>query len=193
MIIIDNKLISDEIIEEQFVCDLSKCRGACCEDGDAGAPLLNDELDQIVENFAIIQEYLSEEGLAAIKRIGKYQYDRDFGWVTPTVNSGICAYGIRDASGIILCGIEQAFYDGKIKWKKPMSCHLYPIRIKKSKSDPDIEYLNYEPREDLCSAACTLGEKLKVPVYQFLKDALTRKYGEEFYETLKAVAERESD
>jgi len=193
MIAIDNKLISDEIIEEQFVCDLSKCKGACCEDGDAGAPLLKEELDHLVENFNIIKDYLSEEGLAAIVKKGKYEYDREFGWVTPTVNSGICAYGFRDKAGVIMCGIEQAYIDGKISWKKPISCHLFPIRITKSKMDPDVEYLNYEPRQDLCKAACSLGKKLKVPVYIFLKDAIIRKYGEEFYETLKATAEREKD
>jgi hypothetical protein len=96
-------------------------------------------------------------------------------------------YGITDKKGIVKCGIEQAYNDGKVNWKKPISCHLYPIRIKQSR-DKKTEYVNYEPREDLCSAACTLGEKLKVPVYVFLKDALTRKYGPEFYETLEATA-----
>jgi len=191
MIAIDNVLISDEIIEEQFVCDLSKCKGACCEDGDAGAPLEKQELDQLVEYYEIIKPYLTAEGIKAIERIGKYEYDREFGWVTPTINGGICAYGIRDKTGVILCGIEQAYNDGKIGWKKPISCHLFPIRISKSKFDPDMEYINYEPREDLCSAACSLGKKLKVPVYIFLKDSIIRKYGEEFYETLKATAERE--
>jgi hypothetical protein len=192
MIAIDNILISDEIIEEQFVCDLSKCKGACCEDGDAGAPLEKQELDHLVEYYEIIKPYLTEEGINAIERVGKYEYDREFGWVTPTVNGGICAYGIRDKKGVIMCGIEQAFNDGKIGWKKPLSCHLFPIRISRSKLDPDMEYVNYEPREDLCSAACSLGKKLKVPVYLFLKDAIIRKYGEEFYETLKATAEREN-
>ena len=188
MIAIDNKLISDEIIEEQFVCDLSKCKGACCEDGDAGAPLLKEELDHLVENFDIIKKYLSEEGLAAIEKKGKYEYDREFGWVTPTVNSSICAYGFRDKAGVIMCGIEQAYLDGKISWKKPISCHLFPIRITKSKLDPDVEYLNYEPRQDLCKAACSLGKKLKMPVYVFLKDSIIRKYGEEFYQALEATA-----
>jgi hypothetical protein len=99
----------------------------------------------------------------------------------------MCAYGLRDERGILKCSIEQAYNDGKLEWKKPISCHLFPIRTKKS-SDGESEYLNYEPREDLCSAACKLGKKLKVPTYVFLKDALIRKYGEEFYETLEATA-----
>ncbi len=189
MIAIDNKLISDEIIEEQFVCDLSKCKGGCCEDGDAGAPLEKEELDHLVKYYDSIKDYLTEEGIRAIERYGKYEYDREFGWVTPTVNGGICAYGRRDAKGVILCGIEQAYNDGKTGWKKPLSCHLYPIRTAASKLDPDIEYVNYEPRQDLCACGCRLGTKLKVPVYVFLKEAIIRKYGEEFYETLQATAE----
>ena len=190
MIIIDNKLISDEIVEEKFVCDLSKCKGGCCEEGDAGAPLEKEELDQILENFEVFKKYMSQEGIKEVEKNGKYRYDRDFGWVTPTIGSGICAYGIKDKNGIILCAIEQAFNDKKIKWKKPISCHLYPIKTSKSKLDEDIEYLNYIPREGLCSPACTLGKKLKVPVYVFLKEALVRKYGEEFYAALEASAER---
>ena len=189
MIAIDNKLISDEIIEEQFVCDLNKCKGGCCEDGDAGAPMEKWELEKLKEYYEVIKPYMTAEGIKEVERQGKYLYDKEFGWVTPTINGAICAYGYRDKWGIIKCGIEQAFNDGKLDWKKPLSCHLFPIRIQKSKRDPDIEYVNYEPREDLCQAACSLGKKLKVPVYIFLKDSLIRKYGQEFYDTLAATAE----
>jgi len=115
-----------------------------------------------------------------------FYYDHEFGWVTPTVNSGICAYGLRDSQGIIKCGIEQAYNDGKLSWKKPISCHLYPIRITKSKA---YTMVNYEPREVLCKPGCSLGKKLKVPVYQFLKESLLRKFGEEFYNTLDKIAQ----
>lgn len=189
MIAIDNKLVSDHILEEQFVCDLSKCKGGCCEDGDAGAPLEIEELDELINNYEAIKPYLTPEGIAAVEKQGKYLYDISFGWVTPTIKGEMCAYGIRDENGIIKCGIEKAYNEGKITWKKPLSCHLFPIRTKKSKQDPDIEYLNYEPREDLCKAACKLGKALKVPVYVFLKESIIRKYGEEFYETLAAAAE----
>ncbi|TKK64319.1 DUF3109 family protein [Ilyomonas limi] len=189
MIAIDNKLISDSVLEAQFVCDLNKCKGGCCEDGDAGAPLEIEELNELISNYEVIKPYLTPEGIKAIEKQGKYIYDTEFGWVTPTVNSGICAYGIRDEKGIIKCGIEQAYYDGKLKWKKPISCHLFPIRIQKSQQDEDLEYVNYEPRQDLCKAACKLGKQLKVPVYIFLKEAIIRKYGEEFYEALAASAE----
>lgn len=190
MIIIDNKLVSDEVVEEQFVCDLAKCKGACCEDGDAGAPLTNEELDELINNYEIIKPYLTNEGIAAIEKQGKYVYDKTFGWVTPTVNNAICAYGYRDDKGIILCGIEQAYNDKKLQWKKPISCHLFPLKTSVSKQDKDIEYINYEPRQDLCKAACSLGKKLKVPAYIFLKEAIIRKYGADFFEALDAVANR---
>ena len=188
MIIIDNKLVSDELLEEQFVCDLSKCKGGCCEDGDAGAPMEKWELEKLNAHYEDIKPYMTAEGIKEVEKQGKYLYDREFGWVTPTINGGICAYGIKDKTGTILCGIEQAYNDGKLDWKKPLSCHLFPVKTKKSKRDPDMEYVNYEPREDLCSAACSLGKKLKVPVYQFLKESLIRKYGIEFYEALEATA-----
>jgi hypothetical protein len=185
VIAIDNVLISDDVVEANFVCDLHKCKGGCCEDGDAGAPLEKDELKMLDTYIDVIKPYLTAEGLEEIKRKGKYLYDREFGWVTPTVNSKICAYGFRDKQGIIKCGIEQAYYDGKLPWKKPISCHLYPIKINKSKEFINV---NYEPREVMCKPACTLGKKLKLPVYQFLKDALIRKFGDDFYETLHKIA-----
>lgn len=186
MIAIDNVLISDEVVEEQFVCDLTKCKGGCCEDGDAGAPLEVDELHQLIDHYDIISLYMTAEGRKEIERQGKYVYDQEFGWVTPTINGQVCAYGYRD-KGIVKCSIEQAYNDGKLDWKKPISCHLFPIRISTSKNKK-TEYVNYEPREDLCSAACKLGKKLKVPTYIFLKEAIVRKYGLAFYETLEATA-----
>ncbi len=187
MIAIDNVLISDEVVSEQFVCDLTKCKGGCCEDGDAGAPMETEELNELINAYDIIKEYMTEEGRKEITKVGKYIYDQEFGWVTPTLKGKICAYGFRDNQGIIKCAIEQAYNDDKIKWRKPLSCHLFPIRIKQSK-DKKTDYVNYEPREDLCAAACKLGKKLKVPVYIFLKDSIIRKYGEEFYQTLEATA-----
>lgn len=187
MIAIDNKLISNEIIEEQFVCDLDKCKGGCCVDGDAGAPLTMEELVQIDGVQKAVLPYLSAESKKEIELQGKYVYDKEFGWVTPTIKSKVCVYGIVDSKGIVKCGIEQAYLDGKVSWKKPISCHLFPIKISESKNK-QTEYVNYEPRQDLCKAGCKLGKKLKVPVYVFLKDALVRKYGIAFYETLEATA-----
>lgn len=188
MIAIDNVLVSDEIIKEQFVCDLTSCKGACCVDGDAGAPLNKDELDKINEVYDKVLPYLNEESIKELNRQGRYVYDKEFGWVTPTINSKICVYGITDEKGIVKCGIEQAYRDGKVKWKKPISCHLFPVITKKSRHS-DTEYVNYEPREDNCKAACSLGKKLKVPVYVFLKEPLIRKFGQKFYDALEATAE----
>ncbi|MEO7264490.1 MAG: DUF3109 family protein [Ferruginibacter sp.] len=187
MIAIDNVLVSDELIKAQFVCDLHACKGACCVDGDAGAPLDKKELKNIDEVFDAVLPYLDKESVDEINRQGRYVYHKEFGWVTPTIDSKVCVYGIRDKNGIVKCGIEQAYMDGKVKWKKPISCHLFPVIVTKSK-DGVTEFANYEPREDNCKAACALGKKLKVPVYQFLKEPLTRKFGKDFYEALDATA-----
>jgi hypothetical protein len=187
MIAIDNVLISDEIVKEQFVCDLSKCKGACCVDGDAGAPLEKEELDKINEVYSVVEPYLNEAGLKELNKQGRYVYHKEYGWVTPTIGNGICVYGITDENGIVKCAIEQAYLEGKIKWKKPISCHLYPAIVTNSKHSSDV-YVNYEPREDNCKAACSLGKKLKVPVYIFLKESLIRRFGKNFYEALHATA-----
>lgn len=190
MIAVDNVLVSDEIAEARFVCDLVKCKGGCCEEGDAGAPLENEELDLIVDLYEKVKPYLTEASIKEIERKGKYVYHKEFGWVTPTLGDDkeICVYGNRDEKGIIKCAFEQAYYDGVIPWKKPISCHFFPI-IQKNGKKGDFDRLNYEPRERLCSPACSLGKKLQVPVYQFLKEPIIRKYGEAFYEALAKAAQ----
>lgn len=188
MIAIDNVLVSDAVVEAQFVCDLMKCKGGCCEDGDAGAPLEKDELEILNEIYEIVKPYLTDAGIRWIEKQGRYQYDKDFGWVTPTIEGKMCVYGFRDKYGIIKCGIEQAYRDGKINFKKPISCHLYPVIVNKGKKG-QFDRVNYEPREKLCNPACVQGQKLKVPVYQFLKEPLIRQFGEEFYAALEKVAE----
>ena len=185
MIAIDNVLLSDEIVQKHFVCDLQKCKGGCCVDGDCGAPLTAEETQILTEIYPKVKPYLPAEYVAEIEKQGTHTIDDEYGYVTPTVNGGICAYGYTDEMGIVKCGIEKAWKEGIIDFKKPISCHLYPIRIK---DYPGYEAVNYEPRKDLCKAACKLGAKLQVPVYQFLKDAIIRKYGVEFYDTLDAVA-----
>jgi hypothetical protein len=187
MIAIDNVLLSDEVVEEQFVCDLHKCKGGCCVDGDCGAPLTKDETKILKNIYQKVKPYLSASNVAEIDRQGTFTTDPEYGYVTPTVGGGICVYGITDELGIVKCGIEKAWKEGKVNFQKPISCHLYPIRIT---SFPGYEAVNYEPRPTLCKPACKLGKKLKVPVYVFLKDSLTRKYGEEFYGTLEAVAQK---
>jgi hypothetical protein len=199
VIIIDDILVSDEVVEKQFVCDLSKCKGGCCEEGDAGAPLEESELDIILQLYDVIEPYLSEAGRAAIKKKGKYLYDREFGWVTPTIGSDreICAFGKRDKDGVIQCAFEQAYSNGLVAdkfpgWKKPVSCHLFPVLVNKSKRDIYTR-VNYEAREGLCNPACGLGKKLKVRTYEFLKEALIRRFGEDFYQTLDSAVKKHLD
>ena len=182
-------MISDDVVEKQFVCDLAKCKGGCCEEGDAGAPLDDEELDIILAMYEKVKPYLTDAALKEIERKGKYVYNKEFGWVTPTLGNDkeICVYGKRDENGIIKCAFEQAYYDGIIPWKKPISCHLFPIIINKGKKG-SYDKINYEAREKLCNPACALGKKLQVRTYEFLKEPIIRKYGEEFYQALDHVA-----
>ena len=193
VIVIDNVLVGDDIVEKQFVCDLAKCKGGCCEDGDAGAPLEDEELNTIADVYETVKPYLSPASVSEIERKGKYVFNEEFGWVTPTLgnDSEICVYGIREKGGMIKCAFEQAHYEGKIKWKKPVSCHLFPIIAEKGKNGSH-DKMNYEPRQKLCNPACFLGKKLQVPTYQFLKEAVVRKYGEKFYEALDTIARKRS-
>jgi hypothetical protein len=184
MIIIDDKYISDEVIEEQFVCNLGACKGACCVAGDCGAPLEKDELKILKKIYPKITSYLRPEGIAEIEKTGTNTIDDEYGYVTPIVNNGICAYATIDDHGIVGCGIEKAYNDGIVDFKKPVSCHLYPIRIKKYEA---FEAVNYD-RWDICKPACKNGKALRVPVYRFLRDAITRKYGKDFYEVLDKIA-----
>lgn len=185
MLQIGEILVSDDVIEKEFVCNLDKCKGACCVEGDYGAPLDEDELEILKEIYPVVKPYLSRDGIKAIERQGTHVLDEDGDLSTPTIKGRECAYAIYDEKNVLKCGIEQAYLDGKIKWKKPISCHLYPIRITKKKN---FEALNYH-KWNICSAACTLGKELKVPVYKFLKDPLIRKYGEAWYNELTEVIE----
>lgn len=190
MIVIENILISDDVVESQFVCDLAKCKGGCCEEGDAGAPLSEEELRKVKDSFPKIKHYLTEASIQSAEDQQYYTYDNEFGWVTPTMHNdnGICSYAIREKDGQINCAFEKGYNEGLISWKKPISCHLYPIIVYKGKHG-DYDRMNYEPRKTLCKCGWKLGEKLKVLTYQFLKEPLVRKYGEEFYETLDAIAQ----
>ncbi|MBL7915117.1 MAG: hypothetical protein BWY67_00798 [Bacteroidetes bacterium ADurb.Bin397] len=181
MIQIGNVLVSDDVIGKRFVCDLEKCRGACCVEGDSGAPLEKEELAILEKIYPKVEPYLSEDGKKSIQKYGKYLIDDDGDYVTPLVNGELeCAYTIFE-KGVAKCGIEKAYEEGKIKFKKPISCHLYPIRIAKLKNGDALNYHKW----DLCKAACSLGKKLDVPVYKFLETPLIRKYGKKWYKELQ--------
>ena len=185
MIQIDDKLISEDLFSEEFVCNLAKCKGICCVEGDAGAPLDENETKILDEIYPKIKPYLRPEGIQAIEDQGTYTLDFEGDLVTPLVNNAECAYVIFDEKGYTKCAIEKAYEDGVIDWQKPISCHLYPIRITEYSNFSAINYHEW----DICYDACTLGKELGVKVYQFLKKPLIRKYGEEFYQTLSEAAE----
>ncbi len=182
MIQIEDKIISQEIFNQQFVCDLNACKGACCVDGDSGAPLLKNEAKELEKSYPIFRKYLSVDGKEAIKKQGFSVIDSDNDLTTPLVNNRECAYVFYD-SGITKCAIEKAYLEDEISFKKPISCHLYPIRITEYKQ---FDAINYESNK-ICSPACKLGELLKVSVFRFLKEPLIRKYGESFYTELEEV------
>ncbi len=185
MIQIGDKLISEDIFSENFVCNLSKCKGICCVEGDAGAPLDLHETEILKDIYPKIKAYLRPEGIEALEMQGTHVIDSDGDYVTPLVEGKECAYVIFDEKGITKCGIEKAYEDGVVNWQKPISCHLYPIRITEYKQFSAINYHEW----NVCSDACRLGEELKVKVYRFLKTPIIRKYGEEFYNTLVDAAE----
>lgn len=182
MIQIDDKIISQEIFDQQFVCDLNACKGACCVEGDSGAPLLKNEAQELEKFYPVIKKYLSSNAKKAIKKQGFSIIDADNDLTTPLVNNRECAYVYYNA-GITKCAIEKAYLEDGISFKKPISCHLYPIRITEYK---EFDAINYESNK-ICSPACKLGELLKVSVFRFLKEPLIRKYGKSFYTELEVV------
>jgi len=185
MLIIEHLLISDDILEKEFVCNLGKCKGACCVEGESGAPLEEEELALLEKEFHNYEAYLSTAGKKVLEKKGFSVYDEeDEKHKTPLIKGGACAYAYTDKEGVVGCGIEQAHLAGKTTFIKPISCHLYPIRVKKM---GEMDALNYE-RWNICKPACTLGKSLGVPVYKFLRTALIRKYGESIYEGIEAAA-----
>lgn len=187
MLIVDDKLISGEIMAEEFVCNLSACRGACCHEGDSGAPLELDELPVLEDIYPSVRPYLSERGRRAIEDKGLYEFVEETGaFAAPCLGDGdgACVYMMRTPEGYAACGIEVAYRAGKTDFKKPISCELYPIRVERDDTH-DFEALNYN-RWAICSAACSLGAKLKVPVFRFVREAIVRKWGEAFYAQLEA-------
>ncbi len=185
MIAIDKTLISQDLLEKKFVCDLNACKGACCVAGDSGAPLDKEELEILDSVVEKVKPYMVKKGIKAIEKHGTYVVDGVGDYTTTLVSPGAeCAFVFFDEKKIAKCAIEQAFYEGKIDWKKPISCHLYPVRITKHK---EYDAVNYD-KWSVCKPACSCGEKLDVPVYKFLKDPLIRKYGKEWFKELEKNA-----
>jgi len=186
MIVINDTIISEDLLSKQFVCNLSKCKGACCVEGDSGAPLEQEETVTLEKVYDQVKPYMEKEGIVTVEKYGKWMVDTDGDFVTPLIDGkGRCAYVFFDENGVAKCAIEQAHAEGKIDYKKPVSCHLYPVRIKKYK---DYDAVNYD-RWDICAPACSLGKELAVPVFRFVKNALIRKYGEDWYNQLEGAAQ----
>lgn len=185
MIIVGNAIVSEEIFEVHFVCDLSACRGICCVEGSSGAPLEDDERERLREVFPVVKPYLRPEGIEAIERKGLFHQDEDGDLVTPLIGDhGECAYVLFDSDGTAKCGIERAYLNGKTSWRKPISCHLYPIRLTKLGEYIGVNYHRWA----ICDPACVCGSRLKVPVYRFLREPLIRVFGENWYTDLEEVA-----
>lgn len=185
MVIIQDILISDAIFTEQFICNLTACKGACCVEGDYGAPLSKEELPLLEEAAEATKPYLRQVSVDALNKKGAYKYADDIQeWGTALLNGKECVFTIFE-DGIAKCGIEKAWLDGKTSFRKPISCYLYPIRVIKRTG---FEALNYD-EWDICSAACQLGKEKKVAVYEFLKDPIIAAYGKDFYEELAAYGD----
>jgi len=179
-------IVSEDIIEKDFVCNLSACKGACCVDGEAGAPLDKEETKILKDIYPKLKPFLSQEGLQAIKEQGKFITNEEGEFETPLVNGVNCAYVNFNDEGIAMCAIEKAYIQGEISWKKPLSCHLYPVRVKDYSEFSAVNYHKWQ----ICDDACTLGKELQVPIYKFVKDALIRKFGEDWYLELEKVAQK---
>ena len=186
MLQIDDTIISLDLLEEQFVCDLASCKGICCIEGDDGAPLEEHEVKIIEDLLPIIWDDLTEPSKAVIRQQGVSYIDQDDEPVTSIVNGAECVFTYTDESGVCKCAIEKAFREGKTDFYKPISCHLYPVRLQKYKEYTAVNYHRWK----VCNCARTLGGSLGVPVFKFLKEPLIRRFGVEWYEQL-AIADEE--
>lgn len=179
-------IVSEDILEKEFVCNIAACKGQCCIDGEAGAPLDEEETKILEKIYPKVKPFLRPEGIKAIEDQGTW-IKSDFDELeTPLINGADCAYVIFDKKNTALCAIEEAYNQGLVDWKKPISCHLYPIRVKNYSEFAAINYHKWE----ICDDACSLGKELQVPVYKFVKQALIRKFGENWYDELEKVAEK---
>lgn len=184
MIALGHTLISEDVFDKKFVCDLNACKGECCVAGDSGAPLSKKELKILDKIYPEVKPYMNEKGIAAVEKHGSYVLDSDGDYTTTLVSKGAeCAFVYFDEQNIAKCAIEKAYMEGKIDWKKPISCHLYPIRINEHR---DYDAVNYHSWH-ICKPACECGKQLDVPVFKFLKEPLIRKYGEDWYNELDQV------
>lgn len=181
---IGKTIVSEEIIENDFVCNITACKGECCIGGEAGAPVEDEETQILNDIYPKVKPFLRPEGIAAIEEQGTYVKGFDGEWETPLVGGSECAYVTFSDNGTAMCGIEQAYNAGAVDWKKPISCYLYPVRVKQYQ---DFAAVNYH-KWHICDDACSLGKELQVPVYKFVKNALIEKFGQSWYDELERTA-----
>lgn len=183
MIRIDDTLVSEDLFSKRFVCDLSACHGACCVEGESGAPIDPDEIHDMERVYPDVKPYMRPEGIARVEETGVFTIDDDGEYVTPLVKGRECAFVTFDKRGTAKCSIEMAHREGKIDFPKPISCQLYPIRLTELKDFTAVNYHHWP----ICDPARTCGAKLNVKVFRFLKEAIKRKWGEEYYDKLEAA------
>ena len=184
MIAIQNTLVSDDLLDNKFVCDLNACKGECCVAGESGAPLEENELPILLEILDKVKPYMNKKGKKAIEKNGPFVLDSDGDYTTTLVSKEAeCAFVVFDENKIAKCAIEKAFNDGIINWKKPISCHLYPVRVTSYTSYDAVNYHSWQ----ICKPACDCGSALNVPVFRFLKEPLIRKFGEEWFKELEEI------
>ncbi len=183
MIEIDDKIVSADLLRECFACDLETCRGICCVEGNSGAPLEAEELGELETEYPNYRSYMTPEGIAAVEEQGFAVLDEEGDLTTPLIGGAECAYACSEG-GITFCAIEKAWRDGRTPFRKPVSCHLYPIRLIRF-SNGSIG-LNYH-RWEVCAPARACGRRLGIPVYRSLREAIVRRFGEEFYHALEAA------
>lgn len=184
MLIIGQALVSEDILEKKFICHLEKCHGACCVSGDRGAPLALDEIEIIQKNLEAIKPFMDKDGQDLLSEKCFYETDPADGELVTTCRpDGACVFVVYE-NGITQCAIEKANEAGQTGFKKPISCHLYPIRISQYGEYTVINYNQW----DICNPACSLGESLNIPLFKFLKEPLIRKMGEEWYKELEDVS-----
>ena len=184
MFLIQNTLISLDVLEKEFCCDLDTCRGCCCIEGDAGCPVTDEELQQIEQLLPLLLPEMTKEAREVVAKQGISYLDPSGERVTSIVNDKDCIFARTDHNGWCYCLIEKAYNAGKIGFKKPISCHLYPIRLTKVGNYTGVEY----HRWDICHCARQLGKKKHIPLYQFLREPLIRRFGEAWYAELELTA-----
>ena len=184
MLEIDNVIVSLDVVEKKFCCDLAKCKGVCCVEGDSGAPLKEQEKELIEKHYDVYKQYMTPEAIKEVEKQGFHVIDSDGDLVTPIINNKECVYTYTE-NGFTFCAIEKAYREGLIDWKKPESCELYPIRVK---DFDEFKAMNYD-KWKICQPARELGFKKGLPIYKFLKEPLIKYFGESWYENLEIAVD----